>query len=107
MILTDRLTCPLCGCRYFPATPDQAYCRTCGPPARPVYICERCERETVAPLVLVNDELVCGPCSQREPDPTPEEIEAACLEIRREWAPGEAYQRLMGIVESESEQGPS
>lgn len=59
-------------------------CRMCSDLTRKIYRCERCEGKTYKPLTLVNEELVCGKCVTREPDPTPEEIAEARAQIKAE-----------------------
>jgi DNA-directed RNA polymerase subunit RPC12/RpoP len=58
--------------------------KMCSDLTRRVYVCERCDRNTYAPLQPHGEELVCAKCVKRPPDPTPAEIYRMAAELRLE-----------------------
>lgn len=94
--MTDMKSC-LCGARFYPRANGSPLCRQCAQIAAPWYTCERCDRDTQMPLTECREELVCGRCLLRDPDPTPEEIAAACAEIRAEWSEEQLMHAKRGL----------
>ena len=53
-------------------------------------------KETVSATCSIKCARQAFPQKTKNPDPTPEEIEQACLEIRATWSEGEAQRRRVG-----------